>query len=66
MRFNLWVWKNPLEEGMATHSSILAWRIHELRGAWQAIVHGAAEPDRTELTEHRAHTDTLLSLFFSC
>ena len=21
------VWENPLEEGMATHSSILAWRI---------------------------------------
>ena len=21
------VWKDPLEEGMATHSSILAWRI---------------------------------------
>ena len=25
--FDPWVWKNPLEEGMATHSSILAWRI---------------------------------------
>ena len=25
-RFNLWVRKNPLEKGMATHSSILAWR----------------------------------------
>ena len=22
-----WGWKDPLEEGMATHSSILAWRI---------------------------------------
>ena len=21
-------WEDPLEEGMATHSSILAWRIH--------------------------------------
>ena len=26
-RFNPWVGKIPLEEGMATHSSILAWRI---------------------------------------
>ena len=23
-RFNPWVWEDPLEEGMATHSSILA------------------------------------------
>ena len=22
-----WDWEDPLEEGMATHSSILAWRI---------------------------------------
>ena len=29
-------WEDPLEEGMATHSSILAWRIHMDRGAWQA------------------------------
>ena len=28
-----------LEEGMATHSSILAWRIPMDRGAWQATVH---------------------------
>ena len=25
---------------MATHSSILAWRISMDRGAWQAVVHG--------------------------
>ena len=25
--FDLWIRKVPLEEGMATHSSILAWRI---------------------------------------
>ena len=25
--FNPWVRKIPLEEGMATHSSVLAWRI---------------------------------------
>ena len=33
-------WEDPLEEGMATHSSILAWRIPMDRGTWQAIVHG--------------------------
>ena len=32
--------EDPLEEGMATHSSILAWRIPMDRGAWQATVHG--------------------------
>ena len=30
--------EDPLEEGMATHSSILAWRIPMHRGAWQAAV----------------------------
>ena len=30
-------WENPLEEGMATHSSILAWRIPMDRGAWWAM-----------------------------
>ena len=36
-------WEDPLEEGMATHSSILAWRISMDRGAYQATVHGAAK-----------------------
>ena len=31
------------EEGMATHSSILAWRIPMDRGAQQATVHGVAK-----------------------
>ena len=31
-------WEDPLEEGMATHSSILAWRINTDRGAWWATV----------------------------
>ena len=29
-----------LEESVATHSSILAWRSPMDRGAWQATVHG--------------------------
>ena len=29
-------WEDSLEEGMATHSSILGWRIPMDRGAWQA------------------------------
>ena len=35
--------EDPLEEGVATHSSILAWRIPMDRGAWQAAAHGAAK-----------------------
>ena len=27
-------WEDPLEEGMATHSSILSWRIPMGRGGW--------------------------------
>ena len=34
-------WEDPLEEGMATHSSILAWRILMDRGAWWAIALGS-------------------------
>ena len=32
--------ENPLVEGMAIHSIILAWRILTDRGAWQATVYG--------------------------
>ena len=38
-------WKDPLEEAMATHSSILAWRIPMDRGTWRAAVHGHKELD---------------------
>ena len=41
-------WEDPLGEGMATHSSILAWRIPMDRGPWQATAHGVAESDTTE------------------
>ena len=32
-------WEDPLEEGMATHYSILAWSITMDREAWWATVH---------------------------
>ena len=35
--------EDPLEEGMATHSSILAWRIPMDRGASQATILGVAK-----------------------
>ena len=33
-------WEDPLEEGMATHSSVLAWRIPKDKEAWWATVRG--------------------------
>ena len=47
-------WEEPLEEGMATHSSILAWRIPLYRGAWGATVHGVAE-SQTRLSDFHFH-----------
>ena len=38
--------EDPLEKGMATHSSILAWTMD--REAQQATVHGDKESDMTE------------------
>ena len=35
--------EDPLKEGMAAHSSILAWRIPMDRGAWWTTVHGVAK-----------------------
>ena len=50
----IWVqslgWEGPLEEGMATHSSILAWRIPMDVGAWWATVHGVAK-SQTRLSD---------------
>ena len=36
-------WEDTLEESMAAHSNILAWRIHMDRGTWQAAVHGVTK-----------------------
>ena len=43
-------WEDSLEEGMATHSSVVAWRIPMDRGAWQAIIHRVAK-NRTQLSD---------------
>ena len=48
-------WEDPLEEGMATHSSILAWRIPMDRGAWWATVYGVTK-SRTRLSDYAQHT----------
>ena len=43
-------WEDPLEKEMATHSSILAWRIPMNRGTWWTTVHGIAK-SRTQLSD---------------
>ena len=56
------VWEDPLEEGMATHFSILAWKIPMDRGAWRATVQGVAELDMTERLS-TAHSRPIFSHF---
>ena len=55
-------WEDPLEEGMATHSSILAWRIPIDSGTWLATAHGVAQSQTqlssftfTSLLHHQTH-----------
>ena len=52
-------WEDPLEEGMAAHSNILAWRIPwtEEPGGLQSV--GCKESDMTkQLTHTHTHTHT--------
>ena len=73
MRVRSLGWEDPLEEGMATQSSILAWRIPwtEEPGELQSM--GCKEPDTTEAAEFKhVHVSTTpapamcsVSLFFS-
>ena len=49
--------KDLLEEGMPTHSRILALRLLMDRGAWWAIVHGVTESNTTKrlsTTQHKS------------
>ena len=50
-------WEDPLEEGIASHSSILALRIPMDRGAWQATVHGVTKSltQLSDLAHSTAH-----------
>ena len=54
--------EEPLEKEMATHSSILAWRIPMDRGAWQAIVHEVTRL-RHDLVTNPHHHPFIYSVF---
>ena len=54
--------EDPLEESMATHSSILAWRVPMDRGAWRATVHRVTQ-SWTGLKRRGMHTTFLLKCF---
>ena len=51
----MWVqslaWKNPLEEEIATHSSILVWKIPSGQRRLEAAVHGFRK-SQTRLSTH--------------
>ena len=64
-------WEDPLEEGMATHSSILAWRTHGQRSPMGYSPWGHKELDTTKqlnnnnlmmLSNHSVGEDSLESL----
>ena len=54
--WDAWVWsldwEGPLEDGMATHSSILAWRIPMDRGAWWLQSMGSQRAGHDWSTKH--------------
>ena len=54
-------WENPLEEAVATHSSILAWRIPWTQEAGGLQSMGSQRVDMTEVTE-QVHWDPAHSL----
>ena len=47
-KYDIWSFIFQLLKDMATHPSILAWRIPMDRGAWQTTIHRVAESDTTE------------------
>ena len=52
--------EDPLEEGMATHSSVLVWRIPWTEEAWWATANGVAK-SRTRLSTHAPEVWCLLT-----
>ena len=58
--------EDPLDKEMATHSSILAWRIPMDRRTWWATVHGVTEMDTTEWLSQHTHMLQIAFQDFIC
>ena len=56
--------EDPLEEEMAIHSSILAWKNPMDRGVWGATVHGPDVP--YVLTKRQTSSETNIQSAFCC
>ena len=54
--------EDHLEEGMAIHSRLLAWRIPMEKGAWQFTVHGVTKTEQlsTYITKLLCYTPKTL------
>ena len=61
----IWVqtlgWEDPLEEGTATHSTILAWRIPQTEEPGRVTVHGVAK-SRTGQKQLSTPNDICISM----
>ena len=60
-------WEDPLEEGMATHSSVLAWRVPwtELPGGLQAMrSHRVGHDCATKHTAHTGYYQAHMMIFY--
>ena len=57
-------WEDPLEEGMATHWSILAWRIPMDRRVWWATVQGVQRFGHNWVTKHNNSLFIYLPIYF--
>ena len=66
MRVRSLAWKDSLEKGMATHSSILAWRVHGRRSLENHHPWGYKGSDMSEATEHQCTTIILLLTKSQC
>ena len=56
-------WEDPLEECMATHSSILAWRIPMDRGSWLATAMRLQRVRHIWATKHMQHIHILTYVY---
>ena len=56
--------EDPLEKDMASHSSILAWRIPMVREAWHTAVHGVAESGRTQLLNNNNKNKSCMYIYY--